>query len=123
VWPDQRERFVRLHGAMQIARKYPIPIAQGDGIAWAADTARPQSGSVTVLLHTVFVEHLPPQAREALRACAQTLAGRATPAAPFAWVRMEMAENGYETRVTRWPGGEELLVARSDGHAQDIRWY
>jgi len=76
-----------------------------------------------VLLHTVMIEHMTLEAREALRACIDTHAQAATPSAPFAWVRMEIIERSYETRVTHWPGGEETLVALSDGHAQNIRWY
>jgi hypothetical protein len=35
---------------------------------------------------------------------------------------MEPGEDGYETRVTLWPGSRELRLAISDGHAQNLRW-
>jgi hypothetical protein len=123
IWPDQHERFARLRAAIEIARRHPVEIAQGDGIAWAREAARPTTGTITVLLHTVMVEHLTRDGREALQTCIDELARGATPSAPFAWVRMEIVERSYETRVTHWPGEEETLIALSDGHAQNLRWH
>jgi hypothetical protein len=122
IWPDQHERFTRLRAALEVARTYPIHIEQGDGVAWARYAAAPAGGAATVLLHTIVTEHMEQPARAALRDAIEDLAGRATPGAPFAWVRMELAESGYETRLTHWPGASESLIARSDGHAQNIEW-
>lgn len=120
VWPDQEERFRRLRAAIDVARAHPVHVAQGDGVAWMRYAALPSDGAATVVYHTVITEHMQADARAALRDAIDELAARATPRAPFAWVRMEIAESGYETRLTHWPGGEELLIARSDGHAQNI---
>lgn len=40
VWPDQQDRFERLRGAIEIARRHPVPVITGgavDGLAAAAD--------------------------------------------------------------------------------------
>lgn len=123
IWPDQRERFDRLRAAIAIARAHPVDLTRANGIAWARTAAAPRDGTVTVVLHTVMTEHMTQDERESLRAAIEELAARATPKAPFAWIRMEPADPGYYTMLTRWPGGEETVVAASDGHAQNLRWY
>lgn len=123
VWPDQRERFERLRAALRVAREHPLHVVQGDGIAWARMAAQRRHGAATVLFHTVITEHMAADTTARLTETIEELAAHATPGAPFAWIRMEPAEKGYDTRLTCWPGGDELLVARSDGHAQHLRWF
>jgi hypothetical protein len=123
IWPDQRERFQRLRAAIEVARAHPPEIASGDGIAWARNTATPQDGTATVVLHTVITEHMTADVRASLRDAFDALAARATATAPFAWIRMEPGESGYDTLLTQWPGESETLIARSDGHAQNLRWF
>lgn len=122
IWPDQHERFNRLRAAIEIARAHPVPIVRADGITWVRTAATPRDGAVTVLLHTVMTEHLTPAERESLGEVIDELAARATPMAPFAWVRMEPAPQGYHTMLTHWPANAETVIAASDGHAQNIRW-
>lgn len=123
IWPDQRERFERLRAAIQVARAHPPQIESGDGIAWARSAALPQDGCATVVMHTVITEHMTADVRASLREAIDSLAARATSAAPFAWIRMEPGERDYDTLLTQWPGESETLVARSDGHAQNLRWF
>lgn len=123
VWPDQHERFERLRAALAVARAHPLTIAAGDGIAWSRERAQPVRGAATVLLHTVITEHMTASERASLRETVDDLAARANESAPFAWISMEAAEKAYHTRLTRWPGEIETLVAASDGHAQNLRWY
>lgn len=122
VWPDQRERFARLKAAIQVARAHPVRIEAADGLQWIAQRAQPAPDAVTVALHTVMTEHLPPPLRERLAQTMVSIGAHAAARAPFAWVRMEPGQRGYETRVTLWPGPHEILIASSDGHAQDLRW-
>lgn len=122
VWPDQHERLERLRTALEIAREHPPEVVECDGIAWAREAALPSQGAATVLLHAVITEHMTADTRARLRQTIDDLAVRAAPAAPFAWVRMEPAERGYDTLVTFWPGERESRIARSDGHAQNLRW-
>ena len=122
VWPDQSERFERLKAAIEITRAHPVRIEAGDGIEWIGSSAAPVSGSATVALHTVVTEHMPQHTRQALSATISQLGRQATQDAPFAWVRMEPGQRGYQTAATLWPGEREIEVAVSDGHAQDLRW-
>ncbi len=122
IWPDQRERFDRLRAALSIARSYPPAIAQADGIAWARSSAQPRAGALTVLLNTVVTEHMNADVLERLHGAIAEIGAQATAAAPFAWVRMELAERAYETRFTLWPGEKCESIAKSDGHAQNLEW-
>lgn len=122
IWPDQPERFNRLRAALEIARAHPVEIARADGITWSRTAALPREGSATVLLHTVITEHMAPSQRESLRETIDELAARAARTRPFAWIRMEPAEQGYRTTLTHWPADEETVIALSDGHAQNLRW-
>ena len=122
IWPDQRERFERLRGAIDLARRHPVDIEAADGTAWARTAALPLEGAATVLLHTVITEHMTAEERASLREAIEELSLSATPGAPFAWIRMEPGERGYDTRLTQWPGEREQLLARSDGHAQNLRF-
>lgn len=123
VWPDQHERFERLRAALRVAREHPVDVVQGDGIDWARMAAQPSHGAATVVFHTVITEHMTADTTARLGETIEALAAHATPSAPLGWIRMEPAESGYDTRLTRWPGSEELPIARSDGHAQHLRWY
>jgi hypothetical protein len=124
IWPDQRERFARLRAAIEIARRHPVEIASGDGIAWSRAMAIPSDGAATVLLHTVMTEHMPAADLQSLADAIDELARQAAPSRPFAWVRMEpAAPRGYHTTLTCWPGAQETVIAASDGHAQNLRWY
>jgi hypothetical protein len=122
VWPDQTSRFQRLRAALQIGRAHPPAIDVADGIEWVQNVAQPRRGAATVVMHTVIMEHMPPDVRERLRAAIRNIGESATPESPFAWARMEAASGAYETAVTLWPGRKETLIARSDGHAQGIEW-
>jgi hypothetical protein len=122
VWPDQTERFDRLHAALTTAREHPLHIERGDGIEWARAAALPALGSVTVFMHTVITEHMSGAQQIALADAVTELASKATSDAPFAWARMEPGERGYATSVTLWPGATETVIATSDGHAQNLRW-
>lgn len=125
VWPDQRERFERLRAAIQVARAHPVKIARAEGSVWARSEAMPKDGAVTVLLHTVITEHMAADELESLAGAIGEVSREATPSRPFAWIRMELRDDrkGYDTTLTRWPGAHETIVAASDGHAQNIRWY
>jgi hypothetical protein len=122
IWPDQHERFGRLRAAIDVARAHPLDIEKADGIAWVQRAAIPKDGRVSVVMHTVITEHMTPAVRSSLREAIDNLAAQATPASPFAWVRMELGEDGYDTLLTQWPSGAETLIARSDAHAQNISW-
>ncbi len=124
VWPDQLERIARLQSALAIARGVPMHVDRGDAIAWLRSRVRTAPGSAAVVMHSVVADHLDETTCAELYGAIAERAATARPDAPFAWLRMEMDQTRtwFETRVTLWPGGEERLIASSDGHGQGIRW-
>jgi hypothetical protein len=124
VWPDQHERFVRLRAAFDAASTEPLNVVATDMFEWIIEAVRPRDGTATIVMHSVMVEHLSEADRARLGATIDGIAASARADAPVAWIRMECdpATMRYETRVSMWPGASEILIARSDGHAQGIEW-
>lgn len=122
IWADQLERFERLRRALKVAREIPVPIERADMISWIPRAVAAQVGSVGVIMHSVITEHLAASVRERLVEAIASVGARATSDAPIAWLRMEQTHSDYETSVTLWPSREEIPIARSDGHGQEIVW-
>lgn len=122
LWPDQLERFERMRSAIAIAASEPVAIDRANGEEWMRRVAEPAPGFACVVFHTVMLEHLSAADRDTLAQRITSMGSRATRSAPFAWARMEQAAERYETSVTLWPGGDQIAIATSDGHAQHLRW-
>jgi hypothetical protein len=122
VWPDQVERLHRLQAALAVATDLPVKVEREGFATWLPREARPQNGSVAVVLQSIVEEHLPPAQRDELHATIDRIGQTASSKAPFAYVRMEQEGAAYDTTVRTWPSQDTLVICRSDGHAQDIRW-
>jgi hypothetical protein len=125
VWPDQFERLDRLEAALAMALGADIRVEAEDAVTWTARRARPEAGAATVLFHSIFWQYMPPESQAALAAAVRDLGGRATPAAPFAWLRMEPPPGNpgdIELRLTLWPGGEDRLLAHVHAHGATVAW-
>jgi hypothetical protein len=55
VWPDQADRFHRLHHAIELARVEPPPIRQGDAVADLLSTIRAVAGGGHPVVTTTWV--------------------------------------------------------------------
>ena len=59
VWPEPRERFVRLHHAIEIARRTPVIIDEVDAGAWVPDELSKRArGAALVIMHSVVWQYL-----------------------------------------------------------------
>lgn len=117
VWPDERDRHVRLQEAIAVARTTPARLDRGDLVTWARDNAAAVAGTVTVLFHSQ-VRHL--LERETTAALAEVVDGAlrtATADAPLVYVAFE-APLAPPERLSGWP---ELTVAVADGSGP-ARW-
>jgi len=123
VWPDQRERFALLGGAIAVARRVPADVARASAVDWLpARLGSVRRGVATVVFHSIALQYLDRSSRErALEAIADAGA-RATADAPVAWLRMEPGGEQAEVRLTVWPGGAERLVAATGFHGRPVRW-
>ena len=124
VWPDQERRFRDLRGAIEIARRVPATLERREAAPWVTDRlARPQpSGRLTIVYHSVVMQYLADDGRNAFFDAMRAAGERATSDTPLAWVRFEPARRTFEVRVTRWPGGGDELVAEAGAHGRPVRW-
>lgn len=67
------------------------------------------------------MQYLPAAERQRFEDLMLSAGGRATAAAPLAWLRMEPAGERVEVRLTCWPGGSEQLLARVGYHGSPVR--
>ena len=124
VWADQSARFDRLRGALQVAGEVPAVVDRADVTDWLPhQLAAPRPGQATVVYHSIFEEYLPEATRRSFHATLAEAGARATAEAPLFWIRLEPFPGNvsYGVRLTRWPGGEERLVATCLAHGSDVR--
>jgi hypothetical protein len=121
VWPDQAVRMERLAVALEIAASRPVRVEHGDAVAWAAARiAEPAPGCATVLFHSVVLQYLAEEEREALARVVREAGSRAGEDAPLAWLRMEPDGDRAAVRIATWPGGEDRLLARAGYHGTPV---
>ncbi|HUA08123.1 MAG TPA: DUF2332 domain-containing protein [Candidatus Acidoferrales bacterium] len=124
VWADDAERIERLHQAIEIARASPLVVEQADMFEWLPRRVSPKANTATVVMQSVVADHLTKEERARLAGIIGRIGESAQAASPFAWLRMEFDRptRRYHTRLRSWPGGEDVLIASSTGHARDIEW-
>ena len=77
--------------------------------------AKQFTGVATVLFHSVVLFSLPQTSRDRVETVISQAAKKASHQAPLAWLSMERGESrAFEIRLTLWPGGQKMLVARTD---------
>jgi hypothetical protein len=123
LWPDQTERFARLEGAIEVARRVPASIDRADADVWVADRLTlPLPGVATVVVHSIVLQYLPKDARARFRDAIHAAGQRASGGSPLAWLRMEPAGARAELRLTTWPRGEDRVLATAGYHGYPIWW-
>jgi hypothetical protein len=125
VWADQFDRLARLDAALVMALENDVSVETADAVGWTAARAAPAEGATTVLAHSVFWQYMPADSQRALTNVIADLGGRATRAAPFAWLRMEPAPHTMvpmELRLTLWPRGQERRLAVVHPHGAWLEW-
>jgi hypothetical protein len=125
VWPDQRERLSRLESAIELARAHGPKVERADAADWVrARLSEPAAGSATVLYHSIMWQYMPSETQASIRASVEDAGGRATTAAPLAWLRFEFShpESRPELRMTLWPGGREVRLAVAHPHGSSVSW-
>jgi hypothetical protein len=123
VWPDQRERFALLRGAIEVARRVPADVERASAVDWLpARLAAARPGVATVVFHSIALQYLDRKSREQALGAIADAGARATADAPIAWLRMEPGGEQAEVRLTTWPAGRERLVATTGFHGRPVRW-
>jgi hypothetical protein len=120
VWPDQRERFRLIEGALKVAREVPVEIEAAGAADWLdRRLAEPRAGVVTVVFHSIVMQYVD-EAEQARISALLARAGADETAGPLARVSMEPGGERTHIRVTLWPGGRERLVAEAGYHGRPV---
>ena len=128
VWPEPRERFVRIHQAIDLARLTPVTIDEADAAAWVShEVAKRVEGTALVIMHSVVWQYLERDTAATITAAIVEAGEEATPDAPLAWLRLEPNPETYapaELKVTLWNGSrpEERLLATTGFHGGPLAW-
>jgi len=126
TWPGQEERLELLRHALDVARRVAAPVARADLVEWLDEQlAEIRRGTATVVFHSIVWQYLPDPARASVRSLLARAGARATADAPLAWLRLEPRPPSLgtpELRLTRWPGGEERLLATASFHTGPVHW-
>ncbi len=126
VWAGMQERLSRATAAIAIAQAHPPRIDQADIVTWLrARLVEPQAkGTTRVVMHSITLQYLTLDAREAVAAMMADAGARATTHAPLAWVTMEIGDVKHTPAlsVTIWPDGESQLLAEAHPHGAALKW-
>jgi hypothetical protein len=125
VWADQLERLSRLENAIDLARAHGPKVERADAADWVSTRLRqPAEGSATVLYHSIMWQYMPSETQASIRASLEDAGGRATSAAPLAWLRFEPLDSVSrpELRMTLWPGAREVRLAVAHPHGSSVSW-
>ena len=110
VWPDQRARFERLAGALEVARRASaVAVDAADACDWLeARLAEPADGVATVVFHSIFMQYLSDRgSRSTAWRRSRRRAGADRHARPWPGCGWSPAATQAEVRLTSWPGGAE----------------
>lgn len=125
VWPDQRQRFERLHAALDIASSDPAYTApvQADAAEWIDDQLTRLPDEPTVVFHSIVWQYFSQETKDNFRTVLRSHAARRR--APLAWLRMEPAGPVPDLRISTWINGtlveDDVALATSSYHGIGAR--
>ncbi len=125
VWPDQMQRFERLHTAIDIASHVPMSIEQADAGDWLAAqlSSRLREGAATVVFHSIVWQYLPQPTQAAVRGAIERAGATSTDDSPLLWLRMEPATRDHaDLQLMSFPFGNDEILAHVGYHGRDIVW-
>lgn len=127
IWPEQTDRVRRIEAALDMLAAARVTVEADDAVGWAKRRlAAPQTAATCrVVYHSVFLQYLPQEARQALRSVLESAGAAATTERPFAWLAMEAAPDAPTTcqlTLRLWPGGERRVLAQVDWHGKWARF-
>ena len=122
IWPDQLARIERTCAALALAEQEEAVRVEREGAApWIGrNLADARPGIATVVYHSFVAQYMGEEERAAFISHLCEAGERASADAPLAWLRMELAGDLADLRLTVWPGGEERRLARADVHGSPV---
>ena len=124
VWADQRARVARIDAAIALAQETGLDLVAADAADWVEANVRPVPGMATVLYHSVMWQYMPATTQGRIEAHMAAMAELATPAAPLAWLSMEMVTGDalMAVNLRLWPNGGQRCLARVHPHGAFVEW-
>lgn len=126
IWADQPKRAARLENALTMARHYPPSVERGDAVGWLAKRlAEPQrAGVCRVVFHSMVLQYLRPDAREAIATTIRDAGSRATRERPLLRISLEWTEGRKEVQLQSrgWPGDESRVLATCHAYGNWVDW-
>ena len=125
IWPDQADRIERLSAAMGVARSHGSLVDREDAVSWLEHRlAEPVEETAHVVYHTIAWQYLPPDAQAVGNRVLDDAGSRASHSRPLFRLGMDPDDRspGASLRLTEWPGGKSVEIARVDFHGRWIHW-
>ncbi|HEU4567503.1 MAG TPA: DUF2332 domain-containing protein [Marmoricola sp.] len=128
VWPDMADRHRRLRGALEVARRAPVPVRRQEAASFVEEIGLVE-GRLTVLWHSVMWQYVPRDQQRRVRRHLDALGADAGPGRPLAHLYAEPvrptpeADHQFWVCLEQWPdGGERELLGRVAPHGLPVRW-
>jgi hypothetical protein len=125
IWPDQIERVARSRGAFAEAAAVPVTVNEGSAMTWLPGLLdQPAPGVATVVFHSIVLQYLTDEDRAEFLRVIEDAGARATEDAPLAHLTLEPdpGMSGFPVRLRVWPRGDEVIVAKSGPHGENVVW-
>jgi hypothetical protein len=121
VWADQEDRLVRLRRAIDVVRRDPPQLMQGDYVEALPSLLRNRAnGAQLVVFQTASTMYLDKRSAERLQDALEA-AGREEPLA-FVTTGRAPDDDGFALEVHRFPGGADERLAVFDFHGDWLDW-
>jgi hypothetical protein len=126
TWADQPSRSRRLEAALQVAVAHLPDVHQGDAKLWLTQrlVERQPEGVCRAVVHTMFLQYLSDQDRQAIATMMAAAGAAATPERPLVEIGLEWTPDRREVqlRLTRWPDGEVTVLATCHPYGDWVTW-
>jgi hypothetical protein len=121
VWPDQTERLERLRRAIEVVRRDPPQLMQGDYVEALPSLLRNRrDGAKLIVFQTASTMYLDRKSADRLRAALHE-AGREDPLA-FITTGRAPDDDGFALEVEHFPDGRSERLAIFDFHGAWLDW-
>jgi hypothetical protein len=127
IWPEAKERFVRLNAGIEMIAERGVDLVQADAADWVEkQLALPQAaGTCRTLMHSIVWQYLPAECQRRIHVAMAKAAEQATPDKPLAWLALETNRTTYRHELTLqyWPGGgEPVILGTAHAHGAWVEW-